>query len=372
MTAVAAREGERPLPVRLRTDRLVLRPQTASDATVFHVLWTERDERVPAHRKLDAAGHPTASEIAAHITDPESKQSGLLTVEDAVSGEVLGYCGLIFDGHGNDQEPEIAFELLQAVHNRGYATEAATAVLRWASDAGFRRVWAGVWDWNASSRRVLDRLGFVDSGRAGRVSEHGRTLVTVRDLAPHHDHTAPVERIEVMDHENLSATQLSALGELFDREYGTTHGAWIPDRPYGYSPAQVHVMAWVDSTLIAHVGFQRRVISVGTRDIVVAGTGGVLVHPDWRGGGVGRRVMARAQQAMRADALVEFGYLGCREDVVPFYESTGWSRVHAQERHVSIADGSDVTEPSGTPILIHDASDSLWPQGDIDLRGTPW
>lgn len=96
------------------------------------------------------------------------------------------------------------------------------------------------------------------------------------------------------------------------------------------------------------------------------------MHSDWRGSGVGRRVMARAQWAMRNDALVDFGYLGCREAVVPFSESTGWRRIRAQERHISIADSSDATEPSGVPILIYDASDSRWPPGDVDLRGTPW
>jgi len=41
--------------------------------------------------------------------------------------------------------------------------------------------------------------------------------------------------------------------------------------------------------------------------------------------------MSHAQQAMRDDDRVSFGYLGCREEVVPFYERTGWSRVNAVE-----------------------------------------
>lgn len=201
---------------------------------------------------------------------------------------------------------------------------------------------------------------------------HGRTLITVRDLEVERDDDAPVEHVEIVDHEHLSATELSSLAELFDSEYSSTHGAWVPDRPYGYSPAHVHVMMSIGQTLVAHVGFQRRTISVGDRDVVVAGTGGVLVHPEWRRSGIGRRVMARAQRVMRDDVRVEFGYLGCREEVVPFYESAGWTRIHARERHVSIADDEVTIESVGTPILIHDASASRWPHGDIDLRGTPW
>jgi RimJ/RimL family protein N-acetyltransferase len=47
----------------------------------------------------------------------------------------------------------------------GYPTEAARAVLEWAADAGYRRVWAGVGKWNGASLRVLQKLAFVDTGQ---------------------------------------------------------------------------------------------------------------------------------------------------------------------------------------------------------------
>ncbi len=176
----------------------------------------------------------------------------------------------------------------------------------------------------------------------------------------------------VVDHEHLSDTRLDALRSLFDSEYLASHGAWDPDRPYGYSPAGVHVMLVRDSRVLAHVGFQRRLIAVGDRDVCVAGTGGVLVHREWRSAGVGRRVMSRAQEAMIGDDRIEFGYLGCREEVVPFYESTGWSRVHAAERHVSMHDRRESSMSLDGPIMVFAASGAAWPGGDIDLRGTPW
>lgn len=184
------------------------------------------------------------------------------------------------------------------------------------------------------------------------------------------------EHVVIVEHDTLSESQSAALRDLFDREYRAEHGDWNPDRPYGYSPADVHTVLFHGSTAIAHVGFQRRFIRVGAHEVAVAGTGGVLVHPDWRSAGVGRRVMTHAQQVMRDDYRVDFGYLGCREEVASFYERTGWSRVDAVERHVSMIDANVTVTSSAGPILIFAAGSGAgrdqWPQGDIDLRGTPW
>ncbi|KYJ99133.1 GNAT family N-acetyltransferase [Microbacterium sp. CH1] len=157
-----------------------MRRQAIEDATVFRHLWSERDDRVPAHRRLDAAGRPDLDDIRAHIQGAEA--SSLLTVARIDTGESIGYCGLVYRGDGVGDEPELAFELLRAEHNRGYATEAAHAVLEWADGAGLDRVWAGVWEWNLPSRRVLEKLGFVESGRERPSSVHGRNILTVRTL----------------------------------------------------------------------------------------------------------------------------------------------------------------------------------------------
>lgn len=166
----------------LQTDRLILRRQRVEDAVVFHRLWTERDERVPAHRRLDASGHPTVQEIAAHIRELDLATPGLLTVEVRETGDAIGYCGVVWDVDETVGEPELAFELLRMVHNRGYATEAALAVIHWARQAGYERIRAGVWDWNVASRRVLEKLGFREQGVVTKESVHGRSLMTVREL----------------------------------------------------------------------------------------------------------------------------------------------------------------------------------------------
>jgi ribosomal-protein-alanine N-acetyltransferase len=169
------------LPGILMTERLVLRPLEPGDAGVMRQLWSERDERVPPHRRLDDEGRPTVEELAARLR-AEAPDSGLLAVERKGVGDVIGYCGINALDDAPPDEPELAFELLRAVHNHGYATEAGGAVVAWAREAGYSRLRAGVWDWNVASRRVLQKLGFREVGNVGPRSPHGQSLMTIRDL----------------------------------------------------------------------------------------------------------------------------------------------------------------------------------------------
>lgn len=162
----------------LETERLLLRPRRAEDAGVVRRLWLERDPRVPAHRRIAPDGRPTVAELEATIGAERSSSLGLLTVELRPTGDVVGYCGLVDSPHGTDGEPELAFELLREVWGRGYATDAGRAVLGWARSAGHERLWAGVWDWNLASRRVLAKLGFTETGLEQVDPVHGTTIVT--------------------------------------------------------------------------------------------------------------------------------------------------------------------------------------------------
>jgi ribosomal-protein-alanine N-acetyltransferase len=171
------------IPTVLETDRLVLRPPRAEDAAARRELWTERDPRVPPHRRIGPDGRPTLEDIAASLhAEQESPKTGLLTIVRKVEGDVIGYCGLIFDGRGPFDEPELAYELLRRAQGAGYATEAARAVLEWAAEAGYGRVWAGVRRWNGASLRVLHKLAFVDTGHDELDAAYGNSAVTTRTL----------------------------------------------------------------------------------------------------------------------------------------------------------------------------------------------
>lgn len=167
----------------LETDRLILRHRRADEAAVYRQLWVERDPRVPPHRRLTPDGYPTVEEIAAQLrADDQSPGPGILAVQRKGTADVIGYCGLVFHGRGSPGEPELAYELLRAAHGHGYATEAGRAVVTWVSEAGFQRLWAGVREWNIASRRVLEKLGFRETGQVERDAVHGDSLLTVREF----------------------------------------------------------------------------------------------------------------------------------------------------------------------------------------------
>ena len=167
--------------MQLETGRLLLRPWRTSEAVVLHDLWTERDPRVPPHRRIDADGHPTVTDLEDWIRTNQPSSIGLLAVERRVDRDVIGYCGLIDGGRGSDEEPELAFEMLRRVWCQGYATEASLAVLDWARSFGYKRLWATVWDWNTASRRVLAKVGFTEM-RKELDAVYGNNLFATRRL----------------------------------------------------------------------------------------------------------------------------------------------------------------------------------------------
>ncbi|MFC8828414.1 GNAT family N-acetyltransferase [Streptomyces sp. NPDC057137] len=136
----------------LETERLTLRPWAESDAAEFSALLSERGN-----------GTPTAEYARTSIVKllAATAETGiaLLPIQRREEGDFIGYCGLII-GRSTLEEPEIAYELFQRVHGRGYATEAAGGVLDAAVATGRKRLWSTVGAWNAPSLRVLEKLGF--------------------------------------------------------------------------------------------------------------------------------------------------------------------------------------------------------------------
>jgi RimJ/RimL family protein N-acetyltransferase len=141
-----------PMPFHLSTQRLRLRPWAESDVDEYRALVAERGNGVPSVADVQ-------ERIATQLAATAQTGLALLPICRRLEGDFIGYCGLTV-GRSSIDEPEIAYELFQRVHGRGYATEAAWAVLDAAAATGRTRLWSTVGSWNTPSLRVLEKLGF--------------------------------------------------------------------------------------------------------------------------------------------------------------------------------------------------------------------
>jgi RimJ/RimL family protein N-acetyltransferase len=139
----------------LQTDRLVLSPVHADDAAF--VLELLNDPGWLAN--IGDRGVRTLDQAQAYIAERFTPNFWRV-VRDAASGEPLGLCGVVPTRPGLEH-PDLGYAFLARHSGKGYATEAAAAVLAHALGAlGHNRLLAITTLGNTPSQRVLEKLGF--------------------------------------------------------------------------------------------------------------------------------------------------------------------------------------------------------------------
>jgi RimJ/RimL family protein N-acetyltransferase len=150
-----AAETSRPraLPT-LDTERLTLRAPRREDAKAIATL--ANDLRIAENllRLPHPYGLADAERFIASANAGEGETEFLITRGTTV----LGACGV---GSRDGEQPEIGYWLGVAFWGRGYATEAARALIDHAfADLGYDALVAGARVSNPASRRVLQKCGF--------------------------------------------------------------------------------------------------------------------------------------------------------------------------------------------------------------------
>lgn len=168
----------------LETDRLILRRFTVGDAQFILTLLNEPsflryigDKKV---RKLeDARQYILNGPIASY----EKNGFGLYLVELKEPTMPIGMCGLLKREELPD--PDIGFAFLPAVWGKGFASEAAAAVLKDAHQKlRLERILAITSLDNDASIKLLERLGFTFQ-RAIKMSLTGEQVkLFARDFSP--------------------------------------------------------------------------------------------------------------------------------------------------------------------------------------------
>jgi RimJ/RimL family protein N-acetyltransferase len=152
----------------LRTARLRLRRFTLDDAAFIVELLSDPDWR----RFIGDRGVRTEDDARRYLAEgPLASYRvhgfGLLAVEDG-TGSPVGMCGLL--KRDTLPDPDLGFAFLPRARGKGYAREAAAAVLDSARAAGHRRVLAIVTPGNARSIALLERADFAFE-RAARLAD---------------------------------------------------------------------------------------------------------------------------------------------------------------------------------------------------------
>lgn len=136
------------------------------------------------------------------------------------------------------------------------------------------------------------------------------------------------------------------------------------------APADWRVLATAGGDLIGHLSIVEREVTVGGKALLLAGIGAVIVQPGWRGRGVGRALLARAEALMREETAADFGLLICEDHRLTFYTVLGWQPAPGP---LTFTNWRGECEQANQHILIRPLrAGAIWPPGEIDLRGLPW
>ena len=156
----------------VETVRLWLRPCRLEDTEGVHALWTDECVRCFLFDGCAISSDEARSFIRGSLSSFESHGYGLWLVFERGLSRLVGFAGFL---RADGEPPNLLYGVHPDFWGRGYATEAATAVLRYAVEVlGVAGVRADVDEPNVASVRVLEKLGMR---RVGRAIIKGRPLL---------------------------------------------------------------------------------------------------------------------------------------------------------------------------------------------------
>ena len=146
------------------TERLELRPMAEADRAWFVPAFGDDDFMVfSGGAEAPRAAHARFDRVLALNHEISFAKQPVI---ERATGRVIGYCGVGTFVHRGQRRWEIGWRLIPGARGRGYATEAARALLRRAASEGESEVWAIIDPRNWPSKAVARKVGFVFRQRA--------------------------------------------------------------------------------------------------------------------------------------------------------------------------------------------------------------
>ena len=154
----AERPREISTPV-LETERLILRAPTLGDAKAIAKLANDRRIAENTARIPHPYGVADARQYITWANETRSETAFLITLDDDT---IIGACGV---GQAEGENPEIGYWIGARYWGKGFATEAARAVIDYAFGRfEYDALHSSARVTNPASRRVLEKCGFQWTG----------------------------------------------------------------------------------------------------------------------------------------------------------------------------------------------------------------
>lgn len=149
----------------METERLIIRVSARGEMESFIGLQTDEILKAAFSEMLDGC-----------LKHPDEREWYALWMAELKDGTHVGE--LCFRGIDDNGTAEIGYGISEEYRGRGYATEAVCALTQWTLERpGVLRVEAETGDDNTASKRVLEKSGYLPSGKRG---EEGPRFIRVR------------------------------------------------------------------------------------------------------------------------------------------------------------------------------------------------
>jgi RimJ/RimL family protein N-acetyltransferase len=147
----------------LLTPRLILRALQADDLDAFAAMHANPEVMRTLGTGVTRSRAETWDGMARMLGQWALRGYGMFAVVESGSGRFIGRAGILHPYEW--EEPELAYGFDQPYWGRGYATEAATILHRWAFlPMTMPSLVSYVLPGNQRSRRVLEKLGATNTG----------------------------------------------------------------------------------------------------------------------------------------------------------------------------------------------------------------
>jgi predicted GNAT family N-acyltransferase len=135
-----------------------------------------------------------------------------------------------------------------------------------------------------------------------------------------------------------------------------------------WSDGQWMALGFLDGELVSQLSLVDRRILVGGTSVHVAGIGGVATAPQWQHKGLAAQLLRQTSPFLKNTMKVPFGLLICADKLQSFYSSCGWIKAAVSLDYQQ----SGQNRTLKTMVMILPLGENKWPDGKIDVCGSPW